>query len=699
MNNSFLALAVRLLGTIALLGCSSVWALTCDVDNSGEINRIDIALIMAALNQPTSGPSDPRDADGNGTINILDARACALRCTRANCGLPPTNTAPVANADSYSTPENATLQVSAPGVLGNDTDAQGNPLTAALVSGPASGILALNANGGFTYIPVRDFTGVVTFSYRANDGALDSNVATVAIDVTPVNQAPVATADSYSTAENVPLIVAAPGVLANDTDLEGSPLSAALVSGPASGVLAFNVDGSFSYSPALNFVGSVTFQYKVNDGMLDSNTATVTIHVTPAPMCQPGSGPTIHGSGSVSGDEVWTAAMSPHVVVVNTSIRGRLTIEPCAEVLIGPGLTVSVTGQLIAEGTANENIRIGAQMPAAPFAQIRGVAGEMRFAYTTIESGGDPLNTIPAVAGMISLQGIDQTQPTQGLLSVDHALVRGSASNGIVLSDGAGFAADSTALSVTGSALAPVNMWSRAVGTLPAGDYTGNGLDEIILLANGGTEGVAESTTIHDRGVPYRVGIDVSAGDLRINPLPGVLTPATLTIEPGVALRFKRGGILHVALGTGDTAALGVLVAVGTAAKPIVFTSAAATPAAGDWLGIYYGQIPDPANRIDFARVEYAGGFSQVGGSACPGPLAPPFDAAIRIFGPPSSEFVTHTTIFASARHGIDRGWRADVTLDFLPTNDFQSVAACKQTFPSAATGACPPPSMVPCPQ
>jgi hypothetical protein len=77
----------------------------------------------------------------------------------------------------------------------------------------------------------------------------------------------------------------------------------------------------------------------------------------------------------------------------------------------------------------------------------------------------------------------------------------------------------------------------------------------------------------------------------------------------------------------------------------------------------------------------------------------PPNDAAIRIFGPPPGQFVTNTTIVASARHGIDRGWRADNFTDFLSSNVFQSVPGCKETYPRDFHGACPPPGMVPCPQ
>ena len=114
----------------------------------------------------------------------------------------------MANNDPYSTNEDATLTVASPGVLGNDTSGSG--LTAVLVSGPAHGTLTLNSNGSFTYSPAANYNGSDSFTYKANDGALDSNVATVSLTVTPVNDAPVAANDSYSTSEDTPLTVAPP---------------------------------------------------------------------------------------------------------------------------------------------------------------------------------------------------------------------------------------------------------------------------------------------------------------------------------------------------------------------------------------------------------------------------------------------------------------------------------------------------------
>ncbi len=189
------------------------------------------------------------------------------------------NTAPVANGDSFSATEDVALSVAAAGVLGNDTDADGNSLTAAIVSNAVHGNVVLNANGSFTYTPNANFNGVDSFTYQANDGHANSNVATVFINVAAVNDAPVAVADSFSTPQNTQLTVAAKGVLANDTDVENDVLHAELVSDVSHGSLTLNADGSFVYNPTTGFTGNDTFSYKVNDGQADSNTGIVTIQV------------------------------------------------------------------------------------------------------------------------------------------------------------------------------------------------------------------------------------------------------------------------------------------------------------------------------------------------------------------------------------------------------------------------------------
>ena len=97
----------------------------------------------------------------------------------------PANTAPVATDDAYSTVEDVDLSVPAPGVLGNDTDADGDQLSASLVTLPANGTVTLGADGSFLYEPDAGFDGTDTFAYAVNDGTHASTPATVTITVVP----------------------------------------------------------------------------------------------------------------------------------------------------------------------------------------------------------------------------------------------------------------------------------------------------------------------------------------------------------------------------------------------------------------------------------------------------------------------------------------------------------------------------------
>jgi len=125
------------------------------------------------------------------------------------------NDAPIAANASYSTAEDTVLNIAAPGLLTNDTDADGgDDADAVLVASPAHGSVTVNANGGFTYTPAANYNGADSFTYKANDGTVDSNVATVTITVTAVNDAPVAVNDAVTTAEDTAV---SGNVLANDT--------------------------------------------------------------------------------------------------------------------------------------------------------------------------------------------------------------------------------------------------------------------------------------------------------------------------------------------------------------------------------------------------------------------------------------------------------------------------------------------------
>jgi VCBS repeat-containing protein len=188
------------------------------------------------------------------------------------------NDAPAAVNDSYSTNEDSPLVVGAPGVLANDSDVDGDALTAALVSEPANGILTLNPNGSFTYTPAANFFGSDSFTYKAGDSALDSNVATATIIVNAVNDPPDAVNDSATTNHNTAVTIS---VLANDTDVEGHTLSLTAVTQGAIGSVVSNPDGTVTYTPNAGASGADLFTYTISDGFDGTDTAAVNITVNP----------------------------------------------------------------------------------------------------------------------------------------------------------------------------------------------------------------------------------------------------------------------------------------------------------------------------------------------------------------------------------------------------------------------------------
>jgi hypothetical protein len=189
----------------------------------------------------------------------------------------------VAFDDAYLVNEDGTLTVTAAlGVLKNDV---GTGLTASLVTGPTQGTLNLNANGSFTYTPAADFYGQATFTYRATDGSSNvSNAATVRINVTPVNDTPVAVPDvkppySVTATGSTSTVIA---VLANDEGLGDGGIQVLLgATAAAHGTVTVNDDNTITYTANAGFVGADTFTYKIRDANGDvSAEAIVTVAVT-----------------------------------------------------------------------------------------------------------------------------------------------------------------------------------------------------------------------------------------------------------------------------------------------------------------------------------------------------------------------------------------------------------------------------------
>jgi hypothetical protein len=176
--------------------------------------------------------------------------------------------------DAYRTPEDATLSILAPGVLGNDIAPDGG-MSTALASGPAHGSVSLSAEGGFTYIPERGWSGADRFTYRLADGDGDSTTAAVTVTVVPGNEPPVAVDDVATAAGGSEVEI---DVLANDRDPEGDTLVLLSFTDPDHGSLS-RVGGSLRYRPAPGFAGMDAFAYVASDAHGGTDEASVVVTV------------------------------------------------------------------------------------------------------------------------------------------------------------------------------------------------------------------------------------------------------------------------------------------------------------------------------------------------------------------------------------------------------------------------------------
>ena len=177
------------------------------------------------------------------------------------------NNAPVANNMNVETSEDTAVDITL-----DASDVDEDPLTAIIVTEPAHGEVSLEGLKA-TYTPAADYNGTDNFTYKVNDGSTDSNSATVSITIAPVNDAPVAEDIEVETEEDTltEIVLAA-------SDVDEDPLTAIIVTEPAHGEVS--LEGlKATYTPAANYNGADSFTFKVNDGTVDSNAATVSIMI------------------------------------------------------------------------------------------------------------------------------------------------------------------------------------------------------------------------------------------------------------------------------------------------------------------------------------------------------------------------------------------------------------------------------------
>ena len=268
----------------------SIPVLVNDVDVDNTLDGSSLILVDApshgtAVIEPATGTIQyipELDYNGNDsfTYQLKDQEGATSAATSVTVTVAPVNDAPVANPDVATTPED--IPVSIP-VLTNDTDVDNTWTDAVLIisANPSHGTAVVEpSTGKILFTPEQNYYGNDSFTYQVKDaqGAL-SNVTSVSIEITPVNDAPVANNDAATTAEEMPFAI---DVLANDTDIDNDMNTATLiiVASPAKGIAVVEANGTISYSPEKDFTGEDSFTYQVEDAAgAKSNVATVTITV------------------------------------------------------------------------------------------------------------------------------------------------------------------------------------------------------------------------------------------------------------------------------------------------------------------------------------------------------------------------------------------------------------------------------------
>ena len=261
-----------------------------------------------------------------------------------------------------------------PTVLANDTDADGNPLTAILVSPPSNGSVALSADGTFTYSPTTNFFGADSFTYKANDGFTDSNVATVTMTVNPVNDSPSFVAGPNQTVPGNGETVTVPGWA---TAISAGPANE---SGQTVSFLVINdTDFLFATQPTVDVTGTLTFAPSGAQG-----TAVVTVRA--------------HDNGGTANGGIDTSAPQTFTITVLTGNHSPTAVDDSATATTGVDTLIAVLANdsdpdgdalhIVSVGDASNGSATVNQDGFVIYRSAGGFDGLDSFTYTIADSHG-----------------------------------------------------------------------------------------------------------------------------------------------------------------------------------------------------------------------------------------------------------------------------------------------------------------------
>ena len=356
----------------------------------------------------------------------------------------PVNDVPVAVNDNAITPEDQPVTIP---VLGNDTDADGNPLTVTAATSP-NGTVVINPDGTITFTPNPNFNGPTTITYTISDGQGGTATATVAVNITPVNDLPVAVNDNATTPEDTPIRLTP---LTNDSDIDGNPLAIIAATSP-NGTVTINPDGSIQFVSDPNFNGPTTITYQISDGRGGTSTATITVNVTPVndppvavndifAMDEDTTAriPILSNDFDVDGDPLTvTAANSPNgAVVINPD--GTVSFTPTRDFFGPTTITYTISDGRGGTSTATVtiNVRNTNELPVdgdEAISTIGGVINTIPVLANATDPDRDPLSVFSATVDV----GTVTINPDGTLNYVAPADFQGVATIVYIVSDGRG---------------------------------------------------------------------------------------------------------------------------------------------------------------------------------------------------------------------------------------------------------------------
>jgi VCBS repeat-containing protein len=357
------------------------------------------------------------------TYVAVDSQGALSNAATVTVTLVGNNDAPVATDDSVTTDEDVAILID---VLANDTDVEGDTLNVSGFTQGANGTVAL-VGGVLSYTSTANFHGIDSFQYTVSDGVGGSATGLVTVTINSVNDAPVATDDSATTDEDLPVLIE---VLANDADVDGDTLAIASFSDGANGTVT-QVGNDLRYTPNLDFNGSDSFTYSVSDGAGGTDTALVTITINAV-----NDAPVATVDSATTGEDV---AVSIDVLANDADVDGdALTIDAFGQA--ANGTVAQVEGELLYTPDLNFH-------------------GTDSFEYTVSDGAGGSHTALVTIS-IVAVNDAPVLAPIGGQAVTEDSLLTFTATATDVDGDGLAFSVEGAPVGATIDALTGVFTWT-----------------------------------------------------------------------------------------------------------------------------------------------------------------------------------------------------------------------------------------------